>query len=423
MTDKESIQIEGGIPLVGEVKLSGSKTLALKLIYASLLSGENCILDNVPRIKYIEEDLAFLQRLGVSFSWLGQHKLLLNSSGMSNLETAEDIGENFITALLAVPALIHKFGKTLVIKPTSPRIKQQRLADIITVLGLLGLDVEDRTVVYSIIAKTMTGSEILLPDSSRFLTELAIMACIFIPGESVILNSSHDNEIDDLIAFCCAMGAQAIRLDTGDISITGVNVLKSVEYELPFDRDEAVFFATCGLLTKGNVNLFPVERYRLLPFLNWISKIGGNYELSATDLRVWESGSGLKNISGLKIAPFPDITTDWQPFTVLIGSIAEGDTQIIEHPNAGNLNYIPELNRMGAKISFQETTVDLSINIIGGRRLKGERLLVSDPRVAPVLWCAALVASGKSELLGYNLVGDYFEDLSNKLLSLGAMIS
>lgn len=423
MTAKDSIVIEGGVPLVGEIKLSGSKTLALKLIYASLLSGENCILNNVPRIKYVEEDLDFLQELGVSVSWVGQHKLFLNAAGMTGFDTTRATSLDFSTYLLVVPALIHKFGKAFIPKTKNNKIRERRFEEFATLLVSVGLDIEESGEGYYIEARKMTASEVSLPSPSRFLTELAIMTCLSITGESLISNTSFDNEIDDLITFCVEMGAQVERLDDGRISVMGVGVLKSVSYELPFDRDEAVFFATCALLTRGNITLSPVERHKLLPFLNWLAKIGGNFEFSSDDLRVWESGSGLVNIPKLKIGPFPDLPTDCQPFSTLIATFAEGDTSIIESPKATNLGFISELNRMGAKISLLESTSEITIEILGGRKLKGDRLIASDPRVIAILWCAALVSSGKSTLSGYELIENYYEDFYSKIQSLGAVLS
>lgn len=415
MSDSITAQIDGGIPLVGTVRVSGSRALALKLIYASILSGEECVLANVPNVKYVLDDLELAQSVGVKASWSG-NTLTINASELKDFTLTGELASEVATTSFLVPALVHKFGKAVL--PKSPRILQY--AKIWQAFGMEVL--QDGEVFYVNVAK-LTGGEVVLPYKSRVLTDMAIITAMFILGESTILNPSTDVETDDLIDFCTKLGGEVARQEDGSISVKGCGVFKGVNYILPYDREEAAFFIVATLLTNGNITLLDLGRERLLPLVNWLSKIGANYEFVGTDMRVWHNSGTLFEPFDLTIAPHPGFITDFAPFACLLGCFASGDSKIIEHVLATNLDYLKDLNRLGAKITTERVGESLHINITGGQKLKPGKLAIYNLNHALLALLYGLVVEGEeNQLANFNLIQDGFEDIRERLTSLGAYI-
>jgi len=408
-------EIEGGIPLVGSVKPSGSRTLALKLVYASILSGEECVLANVPKCKFVLDDLELAEGLGVVFSWSGNN-LTVNAGGLADFNLVDKKAGKIATSAFIVPALVHKFGKAV-----AP--KTARAGDYAKIWQAFGMEVKDEGTDHIVEAVKLQSAEVVLPYKSRVLTDMALLTSLFILGESTILNASTDIETDDLIEFCNKLGAEVMRKEDGSISVKGAEVFRSVTYTLPYDREEAAFFIVATLLTNGNITLLDLERSRLLPFINWLSKIGANYEFADGNMRVWHNSGTPFTATNLTVAPHPGFMTDFAPFVALLACFADGESRITEHVLATNLDYIKELNRLGAKISTDRVQDALDIAITGPVKLKSGKMPVDNLRYALPALFYGLSVEGKNQLADYDIVESGFEDITKKLSSLGALIN
>jgi len=408
-------EIEGGLPLVGSVKPSGSRALVLKLIYASILSGEECVLTNVPKCKFVLDDLELAEGLGVVFSWSGNN-LTVNAGGLADFNLVDKKAGKIATSAFIVPALVHKFGKAV-----AP--KTARAGDYAKIWQAFGMEVKDEGTDHIVEAVKLQSAEVVLPYKSRVFTDMALLTSLFILGESTILNASTDIETDDLIEFCNKLGAEVMRKEDGSISVKGAEVFRSVTYTLPYDREEAAFFIVATLLTNGNITLLDLERSRLLPFINWLSKIGANYEFADGNMRVWHNSGTPFTATNLTVAPHPGFMTDFAPFVALLACFADGESRITEHVLATNLDYIKELNRLGAKISTDRVQDALDIAITGPVKLKSGKMPVDNLRYALPALFYGLSVEGKNQLADYDIVESGFEDITKKLSSLGALIN
>lgn len=408
-------EIEGGIPLVGTVKPSGSRTLALKLIYASILSGEECVLANVPKCKFVLDDLELAEALGVVFGWSG-NTLTINAGGLAEFKLADMRAGKIATSAFIVPALVHKFGKAAIPKTI-------RAGDYAKIWQAFGMEIKDDGANHSIEAVKLQSAEVVLPYKSRVLTEMALLTALFILGESIILNASADIETDDLIEFCTKLGAEVTRKEDGSISVKGAEVFRSATYTLPYDREEAAFFIVATLLTNGNITLMDLERSRLLPFINWLSKLGANYEFADGNMRVWHNSGTPFTATNLTVAPHPGFMTDFAPFAILLSCFADGESKITEHVLATNLDYVKELNRLGAKISTERVEDSLDITVSGSVKLKPGKMSVDNLRYALPALLYGLTVEGKNQLINYDIVESGFEDITKKLSSLGVLIN
>ena len=400
---------------MGSVKPSGSRTLALKLIYASILSGEECVLANVPKCKFVLDDLELAEKLGVVFSWSGNN-LTINAGGLADFNLVDKQAGKIATSAFIVPALVHKFGKAVVPKTA-------RASDYARIWQAFGMEVKDDGADHIVEAVKLQSAEVVLPYKSRVLTEMALLTALFILGESTILNASTDIETDDLIEFCTKLGAEVVRKEDGTISVKGTEVFRSVTYALPYDREEATFFIVATLLTNGNSTLLDLERSRLLPFINWLSKIGASYEFADGNMRVWHNSGMPFTATNLTVAPHPGFMTDFALFATLLACFADGESKITEHVLATNLDYVKELNRLGAKISTERVQDSLDIAITGPVKLKSGKMPVDNLKYALPVLLYGLTVEGKNQLIGYDIVESGFEDITKKLSSLGGIIN
>lgn len=415
MSQDLTAEIEGGIPLVGNVKPSGSRTLALKLIYASILSGEECVLSNAPKCKFVLDDLELAEALGVIFSWSGNN-LTVNAGGLAEFKLVDKKAGKVATSAFIVPALVHKFGKAVIPKTT-------RSGDYSKIWQAFGMEVKDAGADQLVEAVKLHSAEIVLPYKSRVLTDMALLTALFILGDSTILNASTDIETDDLIEFCIKLGAEVTRKEDGSISVKGAEVFRSVTYALPYDREEAAFFIVATLLTNGNITLLDLERSRLLPFINWLSKLGANYEFADGNMRVWHNSGTPFTATNLTVAPHPGFMTDFAPFAVLLACFADGESKITEHVLATNLDYVKDLNHLGAKIATERAQDSLDIVITGPVKLKAGKMPITNLRHALPALLYGLTVEGKNHLANYAIVESGFEDITKNLSSLGALIS
>jgi UDP-N-acetylglucosamine 1-carboxyvinyltransferase len=435
------IFIEGKVPLQGTVNLSGARNSAIKLIFASMYSNEDIILENVPRVESISVDIEIVQSMGGKAEWIGNNKLLLNGSGLSTFEVPLELGSKYRTAFLLAGPLLFRFGKARIPKVKEAIFKGAPVNRIIETWKSLGFDVSEDEDWINITSQTPKGAEISFKTSSHTGTENAILSAVLIEGETIINNASEEPEIEDLIEFCNYIGATVERVEPRKIKIHGTHVFRGCSFEVQSDKYEAAAFATAAILTKGNIVIKNIQKLSLVPFVNFLSKIGVNFEIQDDELRVWNAAK--VSPSAVTISPSPGFVPDWQPFATLILTQAEGQSTVHDTVYTDRFEYTKDLNRMGAKIEIVKPS---QVNIIpvisddsydyeklgepstvvkieGPSKLHAEKLHIIDPRFANVLVLAALAAEGRTELIDYKSLYEPTENFFDKLISLGAKIS
>jgi UDP-N-acetylglucosamine 1-carboxyvinyltransferase len=435
------IFIEGKVPLQGTVTLSGARNSAIKLIFASMYSNEDVILENVPRLESISTDIEIVQSMGGKAEWIGNNKLLLNGSGMTTHEVPQESGSKYRTAFLLAGPLLYRFGKASIPKVKEHSFKQAPINRIIETWKSLGFEVIEDEEWIHITSTAPKGAEISFKTSSHTGTESAILSAVLISGETVINNASEEPEIEDLIEFCNLIGAEVERVEPRKIKINGTNVFRGCVFEVQSDKYEAAAFATAAILTKGNIVIKNVKKLSMVPFVNFLSKIGVNFEIQDDELRVWNAMT--IEPTTVTVAPSPGFVPDWQPLATLILTQAQGQSLVHDTVYTDRFEYTKDLNRMGAKIEtvlpsevrlipvISDDSYDFEkrgephtvAKILGPSKLHSEKLHIIDPRFANVLVLAALAAEGKTELNDYISLYEPTENFFDKLISLGAKIS
>lgn len=435
-----SVLIEGSTPLTGDITVSGSVNSALKLIIAAMFSNEEVVLENVPRIKVIEDDLEVIRSLGGSAEWAGD-TLVLNGAGLSSSEIRYELGSRLRTAILLSGPLLFRFGKASIPKFYSESFVPGPVNRLVDTWRTLGVEVKEDDKYYYLNGENMEFSTIVFKTSTHMGTDNAIFCSLFLDGETIIANASEEPEIEDLIFILNQMGANIERIEPRKIRVTGSNIFKGARYSVLGDKTEAAVFASAAILTKGNITIKGIKKETLIPFVNFLNKIEAKFEISDTELKVWRHGEDLKPIQ-VEISPTPGFVHDWQSLATLVLTQASGQSLVHDTVYTSRFSYSVDLNRMGAKISnIKPTEVDLIpvisddsynfevegepksvVKIDGPTKLKGEKLNIGSFINGPVLVLAALCAEGKSEIIGIEHIEKYLCGFTDKLKSLGAKI-
>jgi len=436
-----TIFIEGGKPLVGTVTTSGAKNSAIKLIYAALYSNEDVLLENVPDILAVDEDLAVVRSLGAKAEWAGNNRVLLNGSSINNYEIPVEIGSRYRTTLLAAGPLLFRFGRAVLPIPVGSEKKIHPHNRLLETWTALGIKIQDKGNVYELDSTEAKASNIHFKTSSHLGTDNAILSSVFLPGQTTITNASEESEIEDLVAFCKNMGVVIERTDPRKIVIEGTNMFKGGRFTVQSDKTEIAIFATAALVTKGNLIIRKVDKSAMISFVNFLNKIGARYEFCGDELKVWCRDEPFTP-QNLVISPTPGFVSDWQPLAALVLSFAQGESVIHDTVNIERFDYTKDLNRMGARMEtlrpsdagfipiisddsynfHKDGEPEIALKILGPTKLKGEKLNIDNFMCGPVHVLAALAAEGRSEVSGFDQVKKYMENFDEKLISIGAKL-
>ena len=430
--------IDGGKPLIGSVKISGSKNSVLKIISASMFCNDDVVVSNVPRVGDVFKYLEIIKEMGAKVDWIGNNKIVLNGAGLSTYIIPYELGSVYRIVNLLVGPLVFRFGKAIV-----PLSKSNRPVNrLIDTWKTLGMNIENDGKNLVIKAINLQQSNIKFKINTLMGTDNAILSSLFISGETLIYNANEEPEVDDLVSFCNIIGGRVERVEPRLIKIIGTNIFKGGNFEVISDCNEAATFMTAAVVTNGNIFVTGVDRTSMTSFVNVLTKMGCKYEFSKDEVRVWRDNDQLNNIS-VCTSPAPGFVSDWQSLTTLIATQAEGESLIYDTVYHDRFEYTVDLNRMGAKIDLvtpsdanfplivSDDLYDYSklgephsvAKITGPTKLRGVKIGLTHFIDSSTLIIAALCASGKSDVTGYGKVEKELEDFINKLVNLGAQVS
>ncbi len=437
--------IEGGVPLKGQVQISGAKNAAIKMVAASLLTSNEVVLENIPRIDDVGVVVKIVENLGVKTEFLDEKVLGLRADEIFSYEVPHSLGVSSRSAIITVGPLLARFGEVTIPEPGGCRIGLRPIDRHLAALERLGAAVEHERGVYKITAPRLKGAEINFEKNTVMGTENVLLAAVLAEGETVITNAAEEPEVDDLIELLVKMGARAKRDEDKPrrIVIEGVRELKGARHRILPDRNEAVTFAVAAAATRGDVTLENVRPLDLTAFTAKLEKMEVGFDIQKQSLRVWlEKGRILSPVE-IETAPHPGFMTDWQQPTGVLLTQANGEGLIHETVYEDRFGYVKWLKKMGAKIKLltpseagmvfdpQKYNFDLPSDegepkavakIFGPTSLSGRQLQIPDLRAGAALVLAALAAEGQSEILGVEHIDRGYEKFDEKLRNLGAKI-
>ncbi|HEX6797203.1 MAG TPA: UDP-N-acetylglucosamine 1-carboxyvinyltransferase [Ktedonobacterales bacterium] len=429
-------EIEGGVPLRGEVRLSGAKNATTKLMVASLLTEDACAIHNAPRdLGDVSITEQVLGALGAEVSWTGDNSIAVRAQDVANSVVPMELGARNRLAVLAVGPLLYRVGQAVIPAPGGDRIGPRPINYHVAGLQQMGAHVEERDGLYTFSTSSsgLRGTTIDLPYPSVMATETLIIAATLAQGITVIQNAAIEPEIMDLIKFLQKMGAIIEQRVDRKIVIEGVRRLHGAEHRVLADRNEAVSLAVAAYLTGGNVRLVGADQGTLLTFLNTLYRIGLDFSVEEDAIRFFGADLPPQAIA-LETDVHPGYMTDWQqPLAVLLTQ-ARGMSVIHETVFHDRFGYTKALNRMGAttevfhkclgelECRFRERDYQHSCIIRGPTPLQAADLTMPDVRGGASYLLAALCASGTSRIWGVEHIERGYDGLYAKLQSLGARI-
>ncbi len=422
-------RIEGGAPLSGTIRASGAKNAATKQIVAALLTDEEVVLHNVPRIGDVAITADVCRALGAEVEWSGESSVRVRAANLRTVDVPVAFsGLNRIPVLLFGP-LLHRHGRASVPLVGGDDIGARPIDFHVDNLRRLGATVELEGATWRAQARRLKGTLIDLPYPSVGATESVLLASCLAEGRTVIRNAAVEPEIVDLILLLQKMGALiAVEVDR-TIVVEGVGRLRGAEHRILADRIEVASFAAAAVATDGDIFIEGAEQGAIMAFLNALRRVGGEFDVRADGIRFYRGGE--LTAVALETDVHPGFATDWQqPFVVLLTQAA-GLSVIHETVYERRFGYTAELRRMGATIEIYNTCLGAkacryrfgdhphSALIQGPTPLRGTGMQIPDLRAGFSYLIAALVARGPSLVDGAHYVERGYSSIPEKITRLG----
>lgn len=428
----DAFRISGGTPLQGEVKISGAKNAASKMIIASLLTDEPVTLTNLPRQRETEITMEIVSSVGAGVEWLGEHTAKIQVKNISTSSVPEPSERNRISVLALAP-LLHRTGEAYVPNVGGDKIGPRPVNWHLEALRKMGATLEEtHEGIYATCSGRLQGALIDLPYPSVGATETAILAGVLAEGRTVIRNAAREPEIIGLIMQLQKMGAMIQVNATRSIEIDGVDRLHGCEaYVIP-DRIEAASYACIALGTRGEIFVKDARHAHLITFLNAVRRIGGDFDIQNDGITF--KGTPLYHGIKLETDTHPGFMTDWQQPFVVVLTQAKGTSVVHETVWERRFGYTDALVKMGADITlfsnclgelecrFKDQNYKHSAVITGPTKLHAAEVDVPDIRAGLAYVLAALVADGTSTLTGIHHLDRGYEKLEEKMHSIGAQM-
>ena len=426
-------EIDGGRPLTGEIEVSGAKNAATKMIIASLLSDDVCVLTNVPRIRDVEQTLNICEALGCEYRWIDESSVEIDSTNLSEHRIPLKYSGAMRSSVLFVAPMLKRLGKVDLQTVGGCNLGKRPIDFHIQGLKALSVQVleEDHTFHFSV--DKLTGSIFELDYPSVGATEQLILAAVGAEGRSVIRNAAIEPEIQNLVGFLQSIGAIINQTEYRTWVIDGVKSFHGSSYWVINDRMEAASFGCLAVATKGDIFVRGAEQEHMMTFLNMMRKAGGVFDIFRDGIR-FKYVDELKPVI-LETDVHPGYMTDWQPPFVTLLTQASGISIIHETVYENRFGYVCALNEMDAKIElhksclgrkkcrFRDGHFDHSAIIQGGTRLSPRNLTVPDLRAGFAYLMAALMADGESTINGIEYVKRGYSYISDKIAEIGGMIA
>jgi UDP-N-acetylglucosamine 1-carboxyvinyltransferase len=419
---QEVFRVEGGRPLSGTVPISGSKNAALKMLAAATLTGERCRFTNVPEIEDVRVMAETLRDLGVVVDHPAPNTYEVASGDVEWLFVPLEAAAKMRASFMLLGPLLSRFGRVIISNPGGDRIGRRPVDLHVEAMRSLGADIDYRNGYYFATAPgRLRGTEIRFPFVSVMGTENAMLAATLAEGHTVIRPAAREPEVDDLIAFLQKMGAEVERTYPDTIEVVGRKRLRGAEHAVIPDRIEAGTFVVAGAITGGRITLTGAPCDHLGAFLEVLGRAGVSVSCDTDTIEV--DGTSLATVGfkacDIVTAPYPGLATDLQPPTSVLLTQATGFSNVHEAIFEDRLEWLAELNRMGARADIIDGG---RARISGPTRLHGADVAIGDLRAGASLILAALAADGTTTIHGAHHVHRGYENIERKFLDLGARI-
>lgn len=414
--------IVGGSRLQGTVPVSGSKNAALSLLAGALLASEGTsTIRNLPRIGDVATMADLLRHLGVSVVFADDGRTaIVDATRLSGHEAPPDIVARMRASFWILGPVLARLGRVCVAQPGGCNIGARAVDLHLKGLQALGAELDDNYgSVLGEAPRGLNGTSVYLDLPSVGATMNIMMAAALAQGTTIIENAAQEPDVEDLGDFLLAMGARVSGHGTGVLTIQGVPTLRGADYAVMPDRIEAGTLALAGGITGGDVFLAGANAVHIRPVTMKMSEIGLRIEEREDGVRVRGTENDRRlRATRLTALPHPGFPTDLQqPFTAAL-AVAEGTSIVTDKVYESRFRYLTELAKMGARAEVDGRTAVVT----GVSRFRGADVEATDLRAGAALVIAGLAADGQTRIAGTEHLERGYENLVEKLQSVGAQI-
>ncbi len=419
--------IQGGVPLSGEVAPSGNKNAALPLLAACLLTDEPVILHSVPSIRDVQDMIALLQSLGVSFEKLDNHSWKVQARDLCPADLQPDLCRRIRASILLAGPMVARAGDFRLPPPGGDVIGRRRVDTHILAIRALGAQAEfDRTNrLFVFQADKLTGADILLDEASVTATENAIMAAVTAQGTTILRNATSEPHVQELCHFLNILGANIENISSNTLVIHGVQKLHGGEFSIGPDYLEVVSFIGAAALTHSSITINNAGAHYLGMIRLVFGRLGVEWQVEgdriivpAIQKLVVEPDLG-DAIPVINVMPWPSFPTDLMSIAIVVGTQSKGSVLFHDWMYPSRMFFTDKLVGMGAQIVLCDPHRCI---VQGPSKLYGENLESPDIRAGMALVLAALAAEGQSVIRNVNQIDRGYERIDAKLRQLGAQI-
>ncbi|MCB1616011.1 MAG: UDP-N-acetylglucosamine 1-carboxyvinyltransferase [Pseudomonadales bacterium] len=414
----DKLIISGGVPLRGEISISGAKNSALPVLASTLLASEPVTVGNLPHLHDITTMIELLVCMGVSVVIDEKMRVEVDASSIKSYTAPYDLVKTMRASILVLGPILTRFGEARVSFPGGCAIGSRPVDLHLRGLESLGATIEiEEGYIHATCKWRLKGAHIVMDAVTVGGTENIMMAATLAEGQTIIENAAREPEVVDLAHCLIAMGADIQGEGTDTITINGVKHLHGCSFNVMPDRIETGTYLVAAAATGGKIRLRNTKASLLDAVLSKLHEAGAEIETGDDWITLDMRGKRPKAVN-LKTAPFPGFPTDMQAQFTAMNAIAEGTGTIKETIFENRLIQAHEINRMGANINVEGNTAIVT----GVEKLKGAPVMATDLRASASLVIAGLVAEGETVIERIYHIDRGYECIEEKLQLLGANI-
>jgi UDP-N-acetylglucosamine 1-carboxyvinyltransferase len=409
--------VTGGHKLEGHIKLSGNKNAALKLIPAALLGDSPSTLTNVPNISDVSVMLELIRSLGAKVEYK-DHTVTIDPRSLNSFDLDPDLSAKFRASVVLAAPLLVKFGKAIVTPPGGDQIGDRFLDTHFEMMKKMGVEMSRKDGRFYLNWRKKKSGTIFLEEASVTATEMALMLASSFKEDVVIENAATEPHVTDLGRMLSKMGAKVGGIGFGTLTISG-GKLHGVEYKVMPDHIEGGTFVIASAITGGHIVIEDfIPEHNKMALIN-IGDMGVKFKQTGNSLEVFPSKL-VATKKKFKAQPWPGFPTDLMSPFIVLATQTEGTVLCHDWMYEWRMFFVDDLISMGANIFIADPH---RVIISGPTPLVSDRLFCKDIRAGISVILAALAANGRSEIENVEVVGRGYEDIENRLRSLGAEIT
>src|ERR1700724_1772223 len=413
----DKLQIQGGVPLEGEVRISGAKNATLPILAGALLAREPVVVANVPHLKDVTTTVELLGRMGATVTIDERMRIEVDGSTLKECFAPYDLVKTMRASILVLGPLVARFGRADVSLPGGCAIGARPVNIHVAGLQAMGADITIEGGYIRARAARLKGARLVLDTVTVTGTENLMMAAVLADGETVIENAAREPELIDLANLLIAMGARIAGAGTDRIAIEGVRELHGVHYDVLPDRIEAGTYLVAGAITAGHVRIKNARPEHLDAVTAKLREAGASVDIGDNWIEVDMRGRRPRSVD-VRTAPYPAFPTDMQAQFAALNTVAAGVGTIIETIFENRFMHMLEMRRLGAEIRLEGNTAIIK----GVEKLTAAPVMATDLRASASLVLAGLVADGRTEIERIYHIDRGYEAIEEKLQQLGARI-